>query len=224
MGRLRPRRHHLLSALFRDLRRLDRDAVRARDRTDQVSAAQDLGLRRLSAGAHAGALLQADALRRRRDGGEQDHLRPLRPSRSSTSSASTAISAWNARRSGCGSCATREGGLKSAPVPEEVLAKFRVSPSSCGAANGVSEARPVISSAASKDDGRLPFEARASARAPRGDDKQNHSTSAAIFFKICRNRLRSRRPMMRSRLRSCRRAQRVSWVSTFLPSAVRLSR
>ena len=32
------------------------------------------------------------------------------------------------------------------------------------------------------------------------------------------------RPMMRSRLRSCRRAQRVSWVSIFLPAGVRLSR
>ena len=47
---------------------------------------------------------------------------------------------------------------------------------------------------------------------------------AAIFFKIWINRLRSRRPMMLSRLRSCRRAQRVSWVSVFLPAGVKFKR
>ena len=46
--------------------------------------------RRLSAGAHARALREADPLRRRRDGGHQRHLRPRQFRRSSTASASTA--------------------------------------------------------------------------------------------------------------------------------------
>ena len=55
-------------------------------------------------------------------------------------------------------------------------------------------------------------------------DLARHSISAAIFFRICTKRLRSRRPMMASRLRSCRRAQRVNCVSVFLPAAVRFNR
>ena len=60
-GRLLSRRYCLLSALFRDFRRLDRRAVRGGARRHQVPAAQGLGFLRL-AGAHARA-------------------RPLRPTR-----------------------------------------------------------------------------------------------------------------------------------------------
>jgi 4-hydroxybenzoyl-CoA thioesterase len=53
---------------------------------------------------------------------------------------------------------------------------------------------------------------------------EGHSISAAIFFKIARKRARSRCPMMRSRLRSCIRAQRISVASVFLPAAVKVRR
>ena len=48
-----------------------------------------------------------------------------RASTSSTSSASRVTFARNAPRSACGSFATRMARLKSHPVPDEVLAKFR---------------------------------------------------------------------------------------------------
>ena len=52
----------------------------------------------------------------------------------------------------------------------------------------------------------------------------HYSISAAIFFKIWMNRLRSRAPMTWSRLRSCRRAQRVIVVRTFFPAGVTFKR
>ena len=65
MGRLRPRRHHFLSALFRDVRSLHHHADLGGVGNEQGADVQDLRFRRLSAGADAGALHHPDAVRRR---------------------------------------------------------------------------------------------------------------------------------------------------------------
>ena len=63
MGRLRSRRHYLLSALLRNFRRLDGAALRARPRDDQTQHVQEFRIRRHSARTHARAVLETHAFR-----------------------------------------------------------------------------------------------------------------------------------------------------------------
>ena len=109
VGRLRSRRHHLLSALFRDFRRLDRGAVRARARHDQVPDVQDVEFAGYPLALHARALHPADALRRRRDGGHRRSSSAAPVSRSSIAQPRRRL-ASNARRRGSGWCAMRATG------------------------------------------------------------------------------------------------------------------
>ena len=124
MGRLRSRRHHFLSALFRDVRRLDRRAVRARARHDQVQAAQALDF--------AGYPLvrtRAKFIRPTRFGDDVTVETPITFGRSSFDVAHRLSARRRAVRrmlgeAGLGGARPATGGIKSQPVPQEVLAKF----------------------------------------------------------------------------------------------------
>src|SRR5215510_8682379 len=70
MGRLRPGRDRVLSALFRDVRPFQRATARDGARLQQARALQGLRLRRLSDGRDASALPDPDPLLRR--GGDRD--------------------------------------------------------------------------------------------------------------------------------------------------------
>ena len=87
MVRLRSRRDHLLSALFRDFRHVDDGTDRARARHEQDRLSQSLRFRRASAGRDPGAFSPADAVRRRSgDRDDAGRMRPIELSRSSTGS------------------------------------------------------------------------------------------------------------------------------------------
>ena len=138
---------------------------------------------------------QADALRRRRDRRHQGHVRPYQFRH--RAQAQPRRRPLRRMRGKAGLGGARPG---------------RAAEIASGAGSGAGEVRRVEPSRLRGDGG---------GRAERCRCKQTQSISAAIFFRSCRKRLRSRMPMTRSRLRSCRRAQRVSMVSVFLPSGVR---
>ena len=110
VGRLRSRRHRLLSALFRDVRPLDRAADRAGARDAQAQALRALRLRRLSVGRdrrRASACRPASATRSRSK--PPSPRSAAQASACSIGSRSTARWRWKATRPAAGWCATTAG-------------------------------------------------------------------------------------------------------------------